>query len=226
MSQPKSKSKKPKKPKKLEDMFDESGNWKDEKRMVIGAIRRLFRQSPQFKKVHEESRVEIPKYNKDGSLSKKPSVKKTCEVCGELFSSGNIAIDHIEPMTPLHLTDNDLDYIEIVRNIICKEDNLQRICNPKKGKKPGFLEFCHQKKTHEENYLRKKWQDYFTEHGIVDRTKKDSHKELFSKKLESAWKESYKVELQKQLEEIATKEERKQARQKKILEKSKVKNGK
>jgi hypothetical protein len=224
MSRSKSKSKKKKT---LEDLYDQNGNWKDEKRMVIGAIRRLFRQS-QFKEVSEASRVEIPKYNKDGSLSKKPSVKKTCQVCGELFSSTNIAIDHVEPMVPLHLTDNDLDYIEVVRNIICRVENLQRICNPKKGKKNTvkFLEFCHQKKTHKENFFRKKYQEYFEKNGVTDRKNKDQHCDLFGADLESKWEDLYYVELKQKLEEMAAKEERKKIREQKKLEKNKAKNEK
>jgi hypothetical protein len=216
-----SKSKKKEKP-----LYDQNGNWADQKRMVIGAIRRLFRQSPQFKEVHEASRVEVPRYNKDGTLSKKPYVKRTCEVCGELFSSTNIAIDHIEPMVPLHLTDNDLSYNEIVENIICKKPNLQRICNPKKGKKnkPKFLEFCHQKKTHLENFLRKQWQEHFEKKGIVAREGKDAEFHFFGKQLEEGWKELYKEELKMKYKEIEEKEEKRRLREeKKLLKLSKNK---
>lgn len=200
-------------------LYDEERGWVDQKRLVIGAIRRLFRQSPQFKEVHEASRVEVPRYNKDGSLSKKPYVKRTCEVCGKLFSSTNIAIDHISVMVPLHLTNEDLDYNEIVKSIICKKDNLQRICNPKKSKKekPGFLEFCHQKKTHMENFIRKKWQDYFESKGILDRTGKDAEHSLIGRELELSWSELYKEELKKKLEEIKQKEEKKRLREEKKM---------
>jgi len=199
--------------------YDENGKWKDEKRLVIGAIRRLFRQAPQFKEVHEASRVEVPKYNKDGGLSKKPHVKRTCEVCGELFSSTNIAIDHIEPMVPLYLTNEDLSYNEIVSKVICDKSNLQRICNPKKGKnnKPTFLQFCHQKKTHKENFIRKKWQEHFAKKGITERLGKDEENYFFGKQLESEWEELYKQELEMQLKENIEKEERKYLREQKRL---------
>lgn len=212
---------KKKKVKKDLSPYDTNGNWKDEKRLVIGAIRRLFRQSPQFKEVHEASRVEVPKYNKDGSLSKKPHVKRTCEVCGELFSSTNIAIDHIKPMVPLYLTNDDLTNDEVIRNIICKKDNLQRICNPKKGKKnkPKFLEFCHQKKTHKENFIRKKWNEHFQKKGICDRIGKDAEYHFFGKQLEEEWEQMYKQELEIQLKEIQEKEERKRLRTEKKLAK-------
>jgi hypothetical protein len=211
------------KSKELKDLYDEDGNWKGQKRLVIGAIRRLFRQSPQFKEIHEASRVEVPRYNKDGSLSKKPHVKKTCESCGNLFSSGNIAIDHVDPMVPLHLVDDDMDYNEIVDSIICKKDNLQRLCNPKKGKKnkPKFLEFCHQKKTHKENFFRKKWQEHFIKKGITAREDKDAEYHFFHKQLETEWEELYKIELEEKLKEIAEKEERKRIREEKKLAKIK-----
>jgi hypothetical protein len=211
----------PKKKKKAQNKspYDENGKWKDEKRLVIGAIRRLFRQAPQFKEVHEASRVEVPKYNKDGALSKKPHVKRTCEVCGELFSSTNIAIDHIEPMVPIHLTNDDLSYNEIVSKIICDKSNLQRICNPKKGKnnKPTFLQFCHQKKTHEENFMRKKWQQHFEKSGIVSRADKDMEYIMRCDKLEHMWKRLYEDELRIQLKEMEEKEERKRLREEKKL---------
>lgn len=210
-----------KKAKKEKSPYDENGNWVDEKRLVIGAIRRLFRQAPQFKEVSDASRVEVPRYNKDGGLSKKPYVKKTCEVCGGLFSSTNIAIDHISVMVPLYLTNDDLDYNEIVKSVICKKDNLQRICNPKKGSKPKFLEFCHQKKTHKENFIRKKWQSHFAKKGIDSRQGKDAEYHFFGKQLESEWEVEYKEELKKQLEEIEKKEERKRLREEKRLLKSK-----
>jgi len=199
--------------------YDENGKWKDEKRLVIGAIRRLFRQAPQFKEVHEASRVEVPKYNKDGGLSKKPHVKRTCEVCGELFSSTNIAIDHIEPMVPIHLTNDDLSYNEIVNKVICDKSNLQRICNPKKGKKnkPTFLQFCHQKKTHKENFMRRKWAEHFEKNGIKNRADKDMEYIMRSNKLNLEWEELYIKELEAQFKEIVEKEERKRLREEKRL---------
>lgn len=211
------------KSKELKDLYDDNGNWKGQKRLVIGAVRRLFRQAPQFKETHEASRVEVPRYNKDGSLSKKPHVKKTCEICGQLFSSGNIAIDHIEPMVPLHLVEDDMDYNEIVDSIICKIDNLQRICNPKKGKKnkPKFLEFCHQKKTHKENFFRRMWQEYFIKKGITTRQDKDAEYSLSHKKLEEEWEVLYKIELENKIKENAEKEERKRLREEKRLARQK-----
>jgi hypothetical protein len=211
------KVKKPKKPKKDKPVYDEHGNWIDQKRLVIGAIRRLFRQAPQFKEASEASRVEVPRYNKDGGLSKKPYVKKTCEVCGQLFSSTNIAIDHIDTMVPLYLTNEDLDYNEIVASIICKRPNLQRICNPRKGKKhkPKFLEFCHQKKTHKENFIRDMWQKFFKEDGVTDRATKEFIHANRGAELEAKWEVLYKQELENKLKEIAELEEKRRLREEK-----------
>jgi len=206
---------KSKKAKKEKPLYDAEGNWVEEKTRVIGAIRRLFRQSPQFKEVHEESRVEVPRYNKDGKLSKKPHVKRTCQVCGEFFSSTNIAIDHIEPMVPLYLTNEDLDYNEIVKNIICKKSNLQRICNPKKGTKPKFLEFCHQKKGHLESFIRNKWKGYFEENGITKRSEKDIAFSQVGSNMEDGWKKEYPVYLEAKIKELEEKEKRKQFRSRK-----------
>lgn len=217
--------KKTAKKKKDKPSYDKNGKWIDEKRLVIGAIRRLFRQAPQFKEVSDASRVEVPRYNKDGALSKKPYVKKTCEVCGELFSSTNIAIDHIEPMVPMYLTNEELDYNELVSKIICDKSNLQRICNPKKGKKnkPTFLQFCHQKKTHKENFIRDQWQQYFAKKGIVDRISKDEENHFHGKRLEDEWTVLYQKHLEAQLAEKEQEERRKKERREKIAQRKQEK---
>jgi len=195
---------------------EEADEWDNTKSRVIGAIRRLFRQSPQFKKVWSGSRVEVTRYNKDGTLSKKPYVKKTCEVCGELFSTTNIAIDHIEPVVPLHLTNEDLTYDEIVSRLICPSTNLQRICNPKRGSKnkPQFLQFCHQKKTHLESFIRTKWKNRFKELGITTRNEKDSAYNL-SKHLEDVWRGEYLSEVSEKIKQRQEKETKKAKRNKK-----------
>ena len=198
-----------------QDQLDENGCWKDEKRLFIGAIRRLFRQAPQFGMVFSESRKEVDKFNKDGSKSKKPSVFKQCEVCNEWFPSGNIAIDHKEPMTKLYLTNEEMTFDEIRQNIICHKSNLQRICNPKKGKKPGFLEFCHQKKTHLENFLRKKWSTEFLLNNIQSRKDKEHFVKLYGSILESKWAEEYTIDLTNKYAETEAKAERKKLKEEK-----------
>ena len=67
---------------------------------IRGANRRLFARSPIVREKLEESRQEFPRYKKDGTLAKKPWVKRQCEVCNAWVSSTKIAIDHKDPVVP------------------------------------------------------------------------------------------------------------------------------
>jgi hypothetical protein len=67
---------------------------------IRGVNRRLFARSPIVREKLEESRQEFPRYKKDGSLAKKPWVKRQCEVCGSWVGSSKISIDHIDPVVP------------------------------------------------------------------------------------------------------------------------------
>jgi hypothetical protein len=129
-----------------------------------------------------------------------------------------IAIDHIMPAVPVYLSNEELSFDEIRQGIICKIDNLQRICNPKKGKKPGFLETCHQKKTNFELFMRKKWANEFLNEEIINKNDKDFHYKKQRDLLETSWAEEYTVELSEKIKKMAEKEERKRL---KLLKKNK-----
>lgn len=91
----------------------------------------------------QESRREVPRYNKDGSRHKKDSVQRQCEVCQNWVGSTKIAVDHIDPVIPVtgHAvqTNGDQDWNEFVSRLWCAYANLQRICDE-----------CHDKKTYAE----------------------------------------------------------------------------
>ena len=108
-----------------------------------------------------------------------------------------------------------MTFDEIRQNIICHKSNLQRICNPKKGKKPGFLEFCHQKKTHLENFLRKKWSTEFLLNNIQSRKDKEHFVKLYGSILESKWAEEYTIDLTNKYAETEAKAERKKLKEEK-----------
>ncbi len=116
---------------------------------IRGANRRLFARSPLVVEKLNESRQEFPRYKKDGTLAKKPWVKRQCEVCGSWVSSTKISIDHIDPVVPPDgfPANSDLwDRITIfLKRLWCDKSNLQRICDD-----------CHDKKTYAERIERLK----------------------------------------------------------------------
>lgn len=114
---------------------------------IRGVNRRLFARSPIVRKKLEESRKEVPRYKKDGSLAKKPQVLRQCEVCGSWVPSTKISVDHIDPVVPPNGFPEHLDMWQRVnifmQRLWCEESNLQRICDD-----------CHAKKTYKEKIER------------------------------------------------------------------------
>lgn len=112
-------------------------------RYITQGIRKAFKLSEKHKQVQLASRVEKPKYKKDGTLSKKPSVYFRCADCNGLAKGTNINVDHIEPVIPLNSCLNDMtvdEYTERVLTLDC-----QLLCKP-----------CHKLKSKSENSQRKK----------------------------------------------------------------------
>jgi len=109
--------------------------------MIRGAIRRTFSRSPVVREVLMAGRREVPKYNKDGSLAKKPAVQYQCEVCSTWVSSTKVSVDHIDPV--ISVDDGFVDWNQFVDRLFCDKTNLQRICDD-----------CHDKKTASERFER------------------------------------------------------------------------
>lgn len=113
---------------------------------IRSALRRSFSRSPIVREVLMDGRRELPKYNKDGSLAKKPKVEYLCQVCNQWHPSTKVAVDHIEPVIPLDDSWNseNPDWNMYVDRLWCDKTNLQRIC-----------ESCHHTKTQLERVNRK-----------------------------------------------------------------------
>lgn len=114
---------------------------------IRGVNRRLFARSPLVREKLEESRQEFPRYKKDGSLAKKPWVKRQCEVCSQWVGSTHIAVDHIDPVVPpdgfpAHFDEWDRTLL-FLKRLWCDKANLQRICDD-----------CHDLKTTAERIVR------------------------------------------------------------------------
>ncbi len=114
---------------------------------IRGANRRLFARSPLVIEKLNESRQEFPRYKKDGTLAKRPWVKRQCEVCSSWVSSTKIAIDHIDPVVPPEGFPPHFDIWDritlFLKRLWCDKSNLQRICDD-----------CHDKKTYAERIAR------------------------------------------------------------------------
>jgi hypothetical protein len=108
---------------------------------IRGALRRAFARSPLVQEKIAESRREVPKYRKDGSLAKKPSVQRQCEVCEEWVGSTKIVIDHKNPVVSVE--QGFQDWNEFILRLWCNKSNIQRICKA-----------CHYGKTYEERIAR------------------------------------------------------------------------
>jgi 5-methylcytosine-specific restriction endonuclease McrA len=123
---------------------------------IRSAIRRAFSRSPVVQEVLNAARSEEPKYNKDGSLSKKPHVWFTCAVCGRKFKRTEIAADHIDPVIEIDKGFKGWD-VFIERLGWERPENLQVICAYKLKHKQDFdnIPSCHYTKTQEERAARK-----------------------------------------------------------------------
>lgn len=114
---------------------------------IRGANRRLFARSPLVIEKLNESRQEFVRYKKDGSVAKKPWVKRQCEVCSSWVNSSKITIDHIDPVVPPEGFPSHFDIWEritlFLKRLWCDKSNLQRICCD-----------CHDNKTYKERIAR------------------------------------------------------------------------
>jgi 5-methylcytosine-specific restriction endonuclease McrA len=113
----------------------------NENAAIRGAIRRTFSRSPVVREVLMEGRREVPKYNKDGTRSKKDSVQYQCQTCGEWVSSTKVAVDHIVPV--ISVDEGFAGWDVFVSRLFCDKSNLARICEP-----------CHQLKSNRERFER------------------------------------------------------------------------
>lgn len=90
-------------------------------------------------------RREVPKYNKDGTRSKKNSVQYLCSTCKEWAGSTKMAVDHLDPVIP---PTGFTDWNTFIDRLFCGADNLQPCC-----------EICHKVKTNNERTERNRLKD-------------------------------------------------------------------
>lgn len=111
---------------------------------VISGMRQAFKYyTPEYKEVIDRCRVEIPKYNKDGSLSKKPEVWAKCEKCGELVKS--VEVDHTNGFIPILIPSKYMSLDHLIERLRCSPSLMSGLCKK-----------CHKSKSLNERKERKK----------------------------------------------------------------------
>ena len=95
--------------------------------------------------------VLIPNTN-TRSMKRFPMVRKyRCAICGEMFGSTEVELDHIESENTLTSYEHINDFMTNI--VLTSPDKLQVLCKDKKTKKLGITRFgCHQLKTYSERY--------------------------------------------------------------------------
>ena len=108
---------------------------------IRSALRRAFSRSPLVREVLNAVRREVPKYCKDGSLAKKPSVQYQCSMCNEWVGTTKVAVDHLNPVIRIDVGFED--WTVFIERLFCPKENLQCLC-----------ETCHLVKTNKERWER------------------------------------------------------------------------
>jgi hypothetical protein len=120
---------------------------------IIQALRKVYFQVDARKQVMERNRRSVPKYNKDGSRSKRDRVERSCEVCGSWVMTKEFQVDHLEPVVRCDWESKDIggkiSWDTYIARLFCSSDNLKGMCVT-----------CHSEKTKKERALRKMWRDF------------------------------------------------------------------
>ena len=95
--------------------------------------------------------VLIPNTN-TRSMKRFPMVRKyKCAICGEMFGSTEVELDHLVDENSLTSYDHINDFM--INIVLTSPDKLQVLCKDKKAKKDGVVRFgCHSVKTFSERY--------------------------------------------------------------------------
>lgn len=104
-------------------------------------------------------KTEFLKRNSELVVNENPRSKKRfpmvrrykCAICGEMFGSSEVELDHIESENALTSYEHINDFMTNI--VLTSPDKLQVLCKDKKSKKLGVTRFgCHQLKTYSERY--------------------------------------------------------------------------
>lgn len=89
---------------------------------IMSALRRCWSRSPKRKVILEDARS-------SGHKGPRGGARFTCNVCGEPFGSNDLAVDHIDPVIPVHKAAKDMSWDDIIfRMFDSPPSNLQVVC--------------------------------------------------------------------------------------------------
>ena len=122
---------------------------------VLSSVRTMIRSAwgdSVFKQEFLKRNSELIVNENPRSKKRYPMVRKyKCAICGELFGSTEVELDHIESENALTSYEHINDFMTNI--VLTSPDKLQVLCKDKKSKKLGVTRFgCHQLKTYSERY--------------------------------------------------------------------------
>ena len=122
---------------------------------VLSSVRTMIRSmwgDSVFKTEFLKRNSELVVNENPRSKKRYPMVRKyRCAICGELFGSTEVELDHIQSENTLTSYEHINDFMTNI--VLTSPDKLQVLCKDKKSKKLGVTRFgCHQLKTYSERY--------------------------------------------------------------------------
>ena len=114
---------------------------KKERGLVKGALRRVFSRSELRRKIIDAS---LLKEYSDPSRKRVTRWSK-CAICGRLEATYKMQVDHLDPVQPIGISLEEMNWDQIIDNLWCDEAKLQAVC----------LE-CHKAKSKLENAERRR----------------------------------------------------------------------
>ena len=122
---------------------------------VLSSVRTMIRSAwgdSVFKQEFLKRNSELIVNENPRSKKRYPMVRKyKCAICGELFGSTEVELDHIESENTLTSYEHINDFMTNI--VLTSPNKLQVLCKDKKSKKLGVTRFgCHSIKTFSERY--------------------------------------------------------------------------
>lgn len=122
---------------------------------VLSSVRTMIRSmwgDSVFKTEFLKRNSELVVNENPRSKKRYPMVRKyRCAICGELFGSTEVELDHLESENTLTSYEHINDFMTNI--VLTSPDKLQVLCKDKKSKKLGVTRFgCHSTKTYSERY--------------------------------------------------------------------------
>lgn len=121
---------------------------------VLSSVRTMIRQawgSSIFKLEFLKRNSELVVNENPRSKKRYPMVRKyRCAICGELFGTSEIELDHVESENALTSYEHINDFMKAI--VLTSPDKLQILCKDKKSKKKVVRFGCHSVKTFSERY--------------------------------------------------------------------------